>query len=429
MNRDETDSHGWILRKDWYDQEGFMRKEKNLVNELQKKISVIIPVYNVEKYLPDCLESVINQTYKNLEIILIDDGSTDESGQICDYYALENDNIHVIHKKNGGLVSARKAGLLAAHGEYVSCVDSDDWIEPDMIERLMNIEDNTQADIIAFAGYEECGDYQGLKKNTIAEGLYRGEEQLGNLYGKMIMNEIFFEHGISTSIWNKFFKKGVLEEHQMNVPNDVSYGEDTACVYPCMLSADSIYVTNIPLYHYRVRQGSIVRSEKVSSENFEKLYRTLKLCFDAHTKKKILNVQLNYYMWQAVFLKGYEKIHDYMPLFPFEKVKSGMKIAIHGAGLFGQVIRGYCTLSDELSVVGWFDKHYEIYVKQDYPVKAQDDAADMDFDIMVIAILNSRIAEQIKKMYAVQGIPEWKIDMVNMQVLDRYSLPQFDNGG
>lgn len=130
-----------------------------------------------------------------------------------------------------------------------------------------------------------------------------------------------------------------------------------------------------------------------------------------------------------MFLKGYEKIHDYMPLFPFEKVKSGMKIAIHGAGLFGQVIRGYCTLSDELSVVGWFDKHYEIYVKQDYPVKAQDDAADMDFDIMVIAILNSRIAEQIKKMYAVQGIPEWKIDMVNMQVLDRYSLPQFDNGG
>ena len=103
MNRDETDSHGWILRKDWYDQEGFMRKEKNLVNELQKKISVIIPVYNVEKYLPDCLESVINQTYKNLEIILIDDGSTDESGQICDYYALENDNIHVIHKKTADL--------------------------------------------------------------------------------------------------------------------------------------------------------------------------------------------------------------------------------------------------------------------------------------------------------------------------------------
>ncbi len=231
----------------------------------QVLVSVTVPVYNVAKYLPQCIESICNQTYEALEIILVDDGSTDESGSICDRYAQEDARITVIHKKNGGLVSARKAGLAIAHGEYVSCVDSDDWVELDMIQRLMDMESATNADMIAFAGYEECNGYRGTKENTVMEGLYQTKKQLEEIYARMLMNGNFFEPGISTYIWNKFFKRSLLEKYQMKVSDAISYGEDTACVYPCILAAGSVCVTNLYLYHYRVRQDSIVRNGLVSA--------------------------------------------------------------------------------------------------------------------------------------------------------------------
>lgn len=386
-------------------------------------VSVIVPIYNVADYLPQCIDSICAQTYKNIEIILVDDGSTDSCPLICDRYADADERVKVIHKTNGGLVSARKAGLMAAHGEFVSCIDSDDWIEPDMIEKLMGMCCNTHADIIAFAGYEECEGYQGIKKNSMEEGLYQTKQQLERLYGKMLMNGTFFEHGISTSIWNKAFKKDVLEKHQMNVPDEVSYGEDTACVYPCMLSADSVYVTNMPMYHYRMRQGSITRGTKVGKENFRVLYQYLKACFDAYVQKDVLNMQLNYYMWQALLLKGYDWIHSDFALFPFEKVRVGMKVAVYGAGLFGQVIREHCQKSNNLTMAGWFDRRYEAYAAQGMEVKSGDDVIHADFDVMVIAVLNTALAQQIKNDYVSRGIPENKIDLINKETLDMHALP------
>ena len=109
-------------------------------------ISVIVPIYNVENYINRCLNSIINQTYKNLQIILVDDGSTDDSGKVCDKYALKDSRIKVIHQKNSGPVRARKTGLEASTGEYIGFVDSDDWIEPNMYEEMLNNLIQTNAD-------------------------------------------------------------------------------------------------------------------------------------------------------------------------------------------------------------------------------------------------------------------------------------------
>lgn len=386
-------------------------------------VSVIVPVYNVAKYLPQCIDSICSQTCVALEIILVDDGSTDESGKICDTYAKEDARITVIHKENGGLVSARKAGLAAAHGEYVSCVDSDDWIEPDMIQRLMAIEFATNADIIAFAGYEEGCGYRGIKGNTVAEGLYHTKQQMESLYALMLMNGNFLEQGISTYIWNKLFKRSLLEKYQMRVPDAVSYGEDTACVYPCFLEAGSVCVTNMPLYHYRVRQGSVVRRMAVSEENFRCLYQTLKENFELHMQKDILNRQLEYYMWHMFLLKGYDRIRSDLPLFPFAKVKTGMRIAIYGAGLFGQVIERHCRKMEGLTTAGWFDRNYEGYVRQGLQVSSGRDVTDADFDVMVIAILNTALARQIREDYIRRGIAADRIDIVDTETLDKYDLP------
>ena len=111
-------------------------------------VSIIVPVYKVESYLPQCIESIINQTYPNLEIILIDDGSPDACGKICDEYAKQDKRIKVFHKQNGGLSDARNYGVARASGEYLSFVDSDDWIEPDMFEVLVKVADDNKADLV-----------------------------------------------------------------------------------------------------------------------------------------------------------------------------------------------------------------------------------------------------------------------------------------
>lgn len=389
----------------------------------QVLVSVTVPIYNVAEYLPQCIESICAQTYRALEIILVDDGSTDEGGSICDRYAKEDPRITVIHKENGGLVSARKAGLCAAHGEFVACVDGDDWVEPDMIQRLMEIEAAAGADVIAFAGYEDGDGCQGIKGNTAAEGLYHTEGQLSGLYARMLMDGNFFTQGIAPYMWSKLFRRSLLEPCQMQVPDVVSYGEDAACVYPCLLAAGSIYVTDRPMYHYRVRQGSLVRSTRVSEESIRQLYQTLQDSFEPHIQREVLDRQLRYHMWHTCLLKRYEQIRSDMLLFPFSKVKAGMKIAVYGAGLFGQVIEQYCRQTGAVSVAGWFDRRHEGYARQGLAVRSSGDVTDADFDVMVIAILDTALAQKIREQYIGRGIRADQIDVVDRKTLDGYGLP------
>ena len=137
-------------------------------------LSVIIPVYNVAPYLPRCLESILQQTRKVQEIICVDDGSEDESGQILDAYAQKNENIYVIHKENGGLVSARKAGLAMATMPYATYVDSDDWIESEMYEIMMDAMLQTDADVVASGYLYDQMDRQRIFVDSLPTGLYEG---------------------------------------------------------------------------------------------------------------------------------------------------------------------------------------------------------------------------------------------------------------
>ena len=377
-------------------------------------------MYNVEKYLSECIESLIGQTYSDLEIILINDGSTDKSGDICDMYSRKDKRIHVIHKENGGNTSARKEGVKHSKGEYIGFVDADDWLEPFMFQQMLKSGEN--ADIIIFAAYEEYGSFQKVKCSSVIEGLYSGNKLL-SLYEKMMMNGSFYIHGIPTNLWGKLFKKNIISKVQLSIPDMITYGEDTACVYPCILNAKSVYVSNCPLYHYRIRHDSIVHRSHIGVENFCFLYKTLKYYFDMHEKRDVLNQQLGYFMWQALFLKAYEKIDNQMVLFPFKRVKKGMKVAVYGAGLFGQMVRQYCLDSTEVTLSGWFDREYEMYKNQNFPVNAPDEVVNTDFDIMVIAILNTTIAKQVKEWYVQLDVEAGRIDYITLLVLDETKLP------
>ena len=213
-------------------------------------ISVIIPVYNVEKYLEKCINSVIGQTYKNIEIIIVDDGSTDKSGLICDFFAGKDTRIVVIHKVNGGLSSARNAGLDIAKGDYIGFVDSDDWIEPDMYECLLCNMLKENADISV------CGVYYSRENKTKTDKDTTSYCVLSRY--EAICSTVRNNGLIKVYAWNKLYSRHVFEK--LRFPEGKTY-EDWYTILPAIDAAKIIVVSMQPKYHYLKRPGSITNSE------------------------------------------------------------------------------------------------------------------------------------------------------------------------
>jgi len=214
-------------------------------------ISVIVPVYNVEAYLPLCMESIINQTYENLEIILVDDGSEDKCPAICDSYMLSDNRIVVIHKENGGLSDARNIALRNAHGEYVTCIDSDDYVALDYIESLWKLLRENQADISIVP-------FTSTSKTDI-EFEY-GISTLALLDTKDAINALLYQKykGVGHSAWGKMIPKSYYSE--ISFPVDMNF-EDYATTYFLLMRAFKIAIGKEKKYCYRIRTGSIIHSD------------------------------------------------------------------------------------------------------------------------------------------------------------------------
>lgn len=220
-------------------------------------ISVIIPVYNVEAYLPKCIDSVLAQTYENLEIILVEDGTKDSSGIICDQYAGKDSRIRVIHKENGGLSSARNAGMEIARGEYFGFVDSDDWIEPETYECLMALAQKYDADLVCGGRYDVDG---ATGERTV--GLCpKAEECISSM--EMLGRVFTWDHCDSAAV-DKLYKRHMFDE--IRYPLGM-YSEDIAIFYKLMEKANRVALCPKPLYNYLHRANSITTS-KLSEKTF-----------------------------------------------------------------------------------------------------------------------------------------------------------------
>ena len=211
--------------------------------------SVIVPVYNVEDYLPACIDSVLGQTFTDLELILVDDGSPDACPRICDEYAARDERIRVIHKPNGGLASARRAGIQAATGEYVFNLDSDDVIEPDTLACAHTAICDTSCEIVSFAyRWVENGKTITITDDGLDEGFYDKESIKERVFPRLLMNDAM-QH-ISYYLSGKAVKRSLLTLHQLNVSESISLGEDLCCVIPCYLNAESVYISKKAAYLY-----------------------------------------------------------------------------------------------------------------------------------------------------------------------------------
>ena len=229
-------------------------------------ISVIVPVYNVEAFLPRCVDSILAQTYDDLEIILVDDGATDGSGALCDAYAAKDSRITVIHKENGGLSSARNAGLDAAAGEYIAFVDSDDWIEPEMYGHMLSLMGKYDAKLVC-AGRYDVSEKTGEK--TV--GLCPKKEEA--VTAEEMVGRIFLWDGCDSSACDKLYHRSLLETFRYP---EGKVCEDVPVTYQIVLKAGRAVFCDRPFYNYYHRSGSISKERVITDRTFH---------FSRHTEK------------------------------------------------------------------------------------------------------------------------------------------------
>lgn len=378
-------------------------------------ISVIVPVYNVESYIERCIESIVNQTYKNLEIILVDDGSTDASVKICDEYAKNDSRIRVVHKQNGGLVSARKTGIAEASGIYAAYVDGDDWIESNMYAEL--IKKIGTADVIISGVNRDYNTHSVCEVNKIPQGVYEGEH-LNEIYSRMIYNGKFFERGIQPHIHNILFRKNILLKNQMDVPNEINVGEDAACLYPLLLDVKKIVLVNDSYYHYVMRENSIMGvNDGNELDRYRIMYKYLKSKFEMYLEyKKDLFVQLKYLMVYTLLLKEISLLQSKEnPIFPYRNIGLYSKVIVYGKGRFGKEFVDYFRNRNLLNILLWVESD-EIEDCRKYILNEK-------YDYIIIAVLVKEMADHIKYNLENMGVDLKKIKCIDEEeislVIDR----------
>ncbi len=379
-------------------------------------ISIIVPIYGVEKYLPQCIESIIGQTYTNLEIILVNDGSIDNCAVICDYYASLDKRIKVIHKLNEGLVSARKTGLNISTGSYIGYVDGDDWIEPEMYEVLINDVLKYNVDIVVAGHKEELNNkVVEVLYNNLPIGLYKDKKLENVFYSKMLNTGSFSQFGIYSYLWNKLFKREVLYKNQMAVSNMIFMAEDAACSYPTLLDANAIYISNSTHYRYRQRIDSMVKTRELTYLDIEKynlLYHFLRNKFNETKFASLLLPQLDLFLLSLLTVRTDLTAKSLLSsdnLFPFGKIPLGSRIIVMGAGTFGQHLHHRLIKEKKYNVVAWLDDLFQEYLILNLNVNPVSSVSNIEYDAVLVAYIDESVAKIKNQQLLDYGVHSTKI--------------------
>ncbi|NBH73135.1 glycosyltransferase family 2 protein [Clostridiaceae bacterium] len=364
---------------------------------MKQLLSIIVPIYNAEQYLVQCIESIINQTYDNLQIIFVDDGSTDSSLEICNFYAQKDKRIVIVQKENGGVVSARKAGVKAANGKMIGFVDADDWIEPDYFENMMAIFMETNADIVAGGHFHDIGESSVKVLNHVSVGLHETRAILDQL----IYSGEFYEYGITPQLYTKIIRSDILKATQESVDERIQCGEDAAVTYPSVLKAKRLYVTDFCGYHYVQHQGSMTKTEnREESVLIQVLIKFLEESIGNLVSDIVLRdglrEQLRIYNNYMLSLREIG-IFDKKLLLPFGGISYGSKVVIYGAGVLGQKIYQYLLKSEQIEIVEWVDQNFSYYREKGLDVNEPGRISSLTYDYILIANISHGVFVKIKK--------------------------------
>lgn len=371
-------------------------------------LSIIIPVYNSIKYLNRCVESVLTQKYRNIEIILVDDGSTDGSSEICDSFALKDSRVRVIHKPNEGIVSTRKCGVNAAQGEYIGYVDSDDYIEPDFFEKLICAQRETNADIVCCGYNNVLGNQVSEFHNQIQSGTYNTKDILSN----SLYSGNFYQYGILPLLWNKIYKRDILVKNQLSVPETIVVGDDAAVVYPSICDSSTITVIDSTGYNYIRHPGSLttqMKSDEISriqvlTDYLEKSFKDRGLWDEMAPG---LHAYRNF-ITAVTDIRYLDTDKDKEILSPYGGVNYGDRVVVYGAGVLGSKIYSYIKDDGRAHIVAWLDKNDKVYSDQGLPVENPEVffSVKQEYDYILIANITESIAGSIRDYLTGKGVPE-----------------------
>ncbi|MBR6669084.1 MAG: glycosyltransferase family 2 protein [Clostridia bacterium] len=273
-------------------------------------LTLILPCYNVEKYVARCVQSILTQDFVDYEVILVDDGSTDGTAALCDRFARENGCIRVIHKANGGLTSARNAGLDAAQGQYVWFIDSDDWIEQGALTLLQQCCADTAAEVVKFDHYRVDASTQELVC-AVDEGLYTGEQL------DMLRRRAFAGAGqYVLSACMHIYRRALLVEHGLRFVSERQVGsEDYLLNLQVLLHADSLYMLHRPLYSYERRDGSLTQTYKPDlPQRYAALKTQIEIWYEAHQAlEKYAPLIERFFLWHLLVGTCVTQAYDAVP--------------------------------------------------------------------------------------------------------------------
>lgn len=385
------------------------------------QISIIVSIYNTEKYLTQCIDSIIQQTYPDLEIILVDDGSTDCSGKICDEYALKDSRIKVIHKENGGLVSARQAGIKIARGDYIGFVDSDDWIEQNMYQTLYHIAERENADIVAEGLIDDFDGECITTMNQIPAGRYMTSDERNYLYNNMLCCKNFFCLGILPYLCNKIFHRKLILKHMDKVPQTIRVGEDAAASYPMFVMAERVIISDTAHYHYCHRKNSMIlgnRNEDLEYDNAVVLYSFLKESFLNLRMYNLISWQLDRYMINNLMVRAYGRVAGADTegiLFPFSGIREGDTVVIYGAGALGRAVYQYAVSCGKLKVKALVDQNAEKYKRIGLHVCTLEETDIGQVDKVVVAVFSQAAYQAISEKLVCRDVKTEQIRWIDTQ--------------
>jgi glycosyltransferase involved in cell wall biosynthesis len=384
-------------------------------------VSVIVPIYNLATYLFQCVDSISKQSFQNLEIILVDDGSSDNAVEICEFFRKIDPRVHLIRKANGGLVSARQAGINAASGDYVFYVDGDDWLDPDCLRSYVDVAESTGAEIV-------IGDYKReflgkfeVVRNLIGPGFYDREEIASFVAPRMIFSGEFFLHGLRTYSWGKLFKRSLVQKIQNAIPNEVSFGEDAALIYPAICRANSIALTNYTYCNYRQRPNSILKSTNFGKQELNRVSLVFDFLINSLSGSQDISnfqIQLQAYLSATLIMKQGAFLADmnsYQEFSLFGDIQNGARVSIYNSGSFGQHVYKRILENSDLNLVSWLDDdHYECRMLG-MPVSDPYEGSAVKPDLILAPSFDPNVLENARRLAFSMGLPAQSMRGINFQ--------------
>lgn len=385
---------------------------------MNRRISIVVPVYNKEPYLAECIKSLQRQTYSDIEIILIDDGSTDDSAEICKKFCEEDARIRYIWQENAGQNAARKAGVDAASGSWVIFVDADDVVTPTMCSLLMSNMEATGADFVHSA--------HQLMENDGRLGIIVNERP-GIYTGRKIIETFYFEQGSlhfrpqgrkspSTSLCATLYPIQTIHDAMQRFDMCIRLSEDTACLLSMLARAKRVsYIPDVTYYYRRVENSVSFTHKFGFLPQIQRFSQYVMKSFREAGLPEEDNHIIDGMALSLLLYNGLEYFDDYPGIFPFTPKRPVGRIALYGAGMMGGEV--YVKERERLSFVGWYDRMYEHYRAQGFDVRNPLEMDNEQIDTILIGIFRATTAkdvtDELKQRFPAKKIYGFSDEIIN----------------